>query len=995
VAVALLAATAWLVAGFWGSVDRRSPRVPYRSPTAGLQWVQSPAGGPRGFFRLDLASVGTPDAATLWVEADQVATAYVDGSRLNRPESSILHDVDTGADLVRGALAFDVTAALTGHGDVVGLEVVNDADRPAAFRAALVVREGDDQRAYGTRPSDWRATSDVTLTNQQVPTSGAFTEASSSDAQWAGAEAARGRTGQPAVAVPVTAMELPATAPAVTGPPAGGALHAAATMTLPPGCTEAWLRVAASGPYTVSVDGQVLAAGPGGSATFGQPSPLAPRAQPGPRVSPLTVYDVCGRLRPGTHRVSVEVAPGRLPAFYLDGFARTRRGTTSSLTPVAWRGTGGSVADAVPVSPGVLAPFERRLGALQEQPVAEWRSHALLALGLLGLAGLAVLAGVLLVGDRRAAVTAVAVGALPAAGVVLVATELRHIVDVTPPFPSTPGVLDVVLVCAATGIGAALVLLTVASARGAPDRAPDRAPARAVRDRSRPYAAAVWAFAAAWALVNCYHLGFEPVWQDELSSLAAAQGMRAHVLPMWPSGFLYWKSELYNVLIAVVGAATHDSVPWLRGVSVFWLGATIVLFGTALAPLLLPGRRLWQFAATVVFGVAPFEVAHARDIRMYQMAQFFVVLVSVLLLRAILHSTRRTVAMAMLAVVAMYLTHEETYGVLLVVPIVLCGMQGLQWVRRREWWLFGGAAVAVICAQLALAMSTHPPIFGVDQSNGPLVKWSPAPFFYLTRFFFISSAQGSSITVVSLLAVVAVVNGARRRDVLRLYVAAFWVVPVLVVSLTLPSKDTRYAFVVLPFTFVLAFCGADDLLRPVRRLAAAHVRGAGGTTMYAVLSACTVAALGLSVMGSASDLGPLLGGALHANVAQRQLDYGRADAYVVSHERPGDVVIAATSANLVGYGIGRAPDYVMPFRRGSRLLYEFEKDGRAVDTQYGAPVINDGAQFERVVDEHARVWVVVADTDIVGLLPQQQQVLRTRFTLVEEGTSVSTFVSAS
>ncbi len=145
------------------------------------------------------------------------------------------------------------------------------------------------------------------------------------------------------------------------------------------------------------------------------------------------------------------------------------------------------------------------------------------------------------------------------------------------------------------------------------DAGPASRPGRAAAYvRSHPWQLALVAFAALWGAVQCYDLGFEPMWQDELSSLGAAQAVRAHLLPRWPSGFLYWKSELYSALIAVVGWFVHDDVAWLRSVSTLFFAGTVALFGLGLAPLVLPGRRAAQLLSTVVFATAPFELGHAR-----------------------------------------------------------------------------------------------------------------------------------------------------------------------------------------------------------------------------------------------------------------------------------------------------------------------------------------------------------------------------------------------
>ena len=114
--------------------------------------------------------------------------------------------------------------------------------------------------------------------------------------------------------------------------------------------------------------------------------------------------------------------------------------------------------------------------------------------------------------------------------------------------------------------------------------------------------------------------------------------------------------------------------------------------------------------------------------------------------------------------------------------------------------MFGGLAAGCIATQVALAELTHPPAFGVDLSGGPLVQWSPQPFYYLDNVYFPSGGPGSTLTIVSLLAVVGVVIGLRKRDRTLIYLAAFWIVPALVISLFLPAKNIRYAFITLPYS---------------------------------------------------------------------------------------------------------------------------------------------------------------------------------------------------
>jgi hypothetical protein len=852
-------------------------------------------------------------------------------------------------------------------------------------------------QTFGDSPGSWESTTDAALTGQALPESGVFSRSNFADGDWTRAVRAASKPGTATVTVPPDAFTQPATAPALTGPFGSQSLVASTVVDFPPGCSEGWLRVAATGNYTVSLDGRTIATGAAGTSAT---------------TLPLSIYDLCPVASAGRHVLTIAVGASQRPVAYLDGYVRSGARAVSFATGPGWHdGAPGTPAHGMGAV-GVMNTPEAELGQLFLRVPAtvdvpsgpSFLDHQTLAGELLMLVLVAVLVALALGVTAVGAVTGVLCGVLPAVGTVLVLTEFRHIVYVQPPFPSTPATLALVLGLAGAGVAA-----SIASTVGAHRRARLSAArnghavggrARHRRDgwlRTNWYVAAVWLTGVGWAAVQSFHITFNPLWQDELSTLAAAQGMRAHLVPEWPSGFLYWKSELFSALIAVVGGIAHDNASVLRAISVVWFGATIVVFGVKLVPLVLPGRRVYQLAATIVFATAPFEMGHALDIRMYQMLQCVVVVVALLLRRALRHPSTKNVAWLMAGVVAMYLTHEESFGVLVIIPLALCAYDGLRWVRNWRWWVFGASAVAVICAQLALAKFTHPPYFGIDPSGGPLVQWSPQPFYYFENFFFANPTYGASITIVSSLAVVGALVGLWRKNAVRLYLAAFWLVPTAVVSLVLLTKDTRYVFLCLPFVIALAAGGLVDIIDAVR-----HVVGAARgsirlrRTFVEILAGLSVFAIMLSLIGGLNDYGTWTGSAFHANISHRWLDYPTAVAYVKAHMEPGDIVIADSSApNLVGYSLGRAPNYWIPPHRTETLLYVFEKDDRPVDTQYGIPVLMNAQTFLSALDGSRRAWIVGDSSLIRALLPSIRAIVQQRFTLQEEGESVSVLLATN
>jgi hypothetical protein len=993
VALALLVVAAWMLSSFWITVQIRSPRQSFVAPTASQVWVKSPQSGARAFFRLRFSIAALrPQSVTLWVEGYQLVTTYVDGNQATQSLNAPNNNIDTAADLPKVVQTIDIRPLVSRGLNVIGLEVVTHNNEPPAFRARLEVKTGSHIDTYGVSPSAWRSTTNAARTGQQLPQSGAFSKPNLDDGDWPAAVASPSRPGTATVTVPPDAFTDPAVAPALTSSLGAQSLIASTTVSFPAACTEGWIRVAATGNYTVSLDGRPIASGTAGTSSS---------------ILPLSIYDLCPVATPGTHTLTIAVAASRRPTAYLDGYIRGGSQAVSFATGPGWhagyRGSdqgAGSVVATMNSPETELRTLFTRVAATTTIPEGPLLADQLvLTLELLLVAAVAVIVAVTAGVPLARAVNCTLCGVLPGVGTFLIFTETRHIVYVQPPFPSTPFMLTIVLGVAGAGVFTSIAFAIWQERRGPnpPDQARVRR-ARATWIRTNWYKPAVWFVAVGWGLVQSYHIMFNPLWQDELSSLAAAQGMRAHIIPQWPSGFDYFKSELYTALIAIIGGVTHDNPSVLRDVSVMWFAATILLFGLMLAPLVLKGRPVYQLVATVVFATAPFEMGHAQDIRMYQMLQFVVILVSVLLLKALRDPTTRRVARLMAAVVAMYLTHEESFGVLLVLPLALCCASGLQWTRNWRWWVFGGAAVAVICVQLALAKFTHPPFFGIDPSGGPLIEWSPKPFYYLTNYYFTNPDYGASITVVSSLALVGVIVGFLRRDAIRMYLAAFWVVPSVVVSLVLLTKDTRYVFLCLPFVFALAACGTVDIIDGVRQVVTRYSDRANRRLhlgFVEILGALCTVAIMLSLIGGINDYGTLTGTLFHANISQRRLDYPTAVAYVKAHMQPGDVVIAASSANLVGYNLGRPPNYWIPPHRTETLLYVFEKNDEAVDTQYGIPTILNAFDFEHALNGAKRVWLVGEDSVIRSLLPSMRVIVQTRFTLQEDGEFVSVFLATN
>ena len=1036
--VAVLLAGVWLLGGFWTSVQLRSPRAPYPSALAGQGWARSPEPGARAFFRLSFPVTTMPLTATLWVDADQAVTPYLNGFRVGAPPElppyaaqANLAPAATGQAVPEQVDTLDLLPALDRGMNTMGLEVVNLADRAPSFQARIELNFGAGTVVMGTRPGDWLSTTNVALTAQAFPESGTFSEPDVSTAGWVLATSAPAWSDRRLVEVPADAFTTPTDGHVLASGAASGLLTASTVVRVPPGCGHAWIRVAATGPYDLSINGQVIAQGPGGHGTFGSPDGLGRAVGELQKPYTLAAYQVCGLLPIGAVRVavSVDAGVGTQAMLYVDGLISTPRSKTTFATGPAWTSPSGA---NLAVLDHPQTAFDADLQILPAQVAFPTDRYIALRLGDSGWALLvaAVALGLALVlgAPRRRAVASVVLGVLPAASLVVVLDETKHLNFVFPPFPATPSSLLAVSVVFIAGEALAVVLAVRAprqhAVQGRGHRGHRDRPAPATSDRQNPgpvtpgtalsetagpvrrtvrYLAAhlpgvgIVATCGAMVAMLSYQLNWDYLWQDELDSIIAADGIRRHILPIWPSGFEYWKSELYSASIAVIGALTNSDIASYRMFSVVLFGATVLLFGFVLAPMAMPGRRGLQFITTFLFAVAPIEGQFARDVRMYQMVQFFVVLVAILLARALARPTTRRVALAMATVVCMYLAHEVSFAVLPIIPLALFARFGWAWARNWRWWVFGGLAAGVICVQVLLAIVTHPPAYGVDPSGGPLIAWSPNPFFYIDNVFLTPGTAGGT-TMISWLAVAAAVTALWRRDHLRRYLVAFWAVPATLLSLVFPSDYTRYVFICLPFVFVLAGCAlgdisdwAGDALRRLKLGEASRTR----TALCTTASALVLVAVAISLFNGPSDVGPISMKFLRSNVAHSQYDYGTADAYVRSHWQQGDAVIAAGRPNWVEQGIGEKLTYWMTYHQSYVLLYVFEKKAQLVDTQFGVPVILNDEQLVRDIDVHPRIWLITSDDNISSFPPAERATLASRFKLVENGESTCVFLATN
>ena len=979
-ALAIVAATGWWLGSFRTEVFHRGAAHLYAVDFHGARWIQAQPGAARSYFHYDLPLQAAPDSATLWVDANQYYSAYVNGRNVDTDAR------DIHAGIPPRAHAIDLTRWLANGPNVIAVQVSDDNGGTASMRARLDLITQGRLTEYTTSQPGWRATSDVAMVKPRgslhPPQFSSIKFVSTAQfTHWPPAVPSPTVRTEALASIPEQVMEEPYNAQAIATVAQSPEMAASTIVDLPGQPSDGWVRVAASGPYGIFLNGDLL--------TFRSQPAITGKGTP---AEVMNLYNLGRFFHPGINVLAFHVTASPVATLYVDGTIQTSGGSVRIASDITrWS------AVAYPFGNALTQPSSQRPAFSGTAPAVWPQGLAKTVIGVnkvdtppsvilvdrfatLGgtlvlwvlVAGLVALAGRI---PFQRALLADAAGHLPGMAVIAATEQFARMRDLRPPFPHVPSVLLLLLATVLAGkLVSALVVTGVL----------DRAGAALLRTwrrlaELRPPRPALWGALPPWArnweviavgvvALLCggaavYRIGYQPLWQDELASLIAAQGMRSHLLPVLPSGLLYFKGELYGALIAVVGAITGDTATPLRLPSAFWYVATILAFGLLLLPMVLRRRRpLVLVATTVLFATAPMELLWSRDVRMYQQAQFFAILFVVFFARALLQPRTRSIALAAASMVLMYLSHEETFIFLPAIPVVFLAVMRLRWVRDWRWWAFGGGAFVIVGIQYLLANKTHPPYFGYDHSDKPYVMYDAHNFFwYLSRVYFPTSTRAGTLILVSTLAIIAGVVGIRSRSFQRLYLSAFLWLPVLALSTIFSPKVARYVFITMPLLFVLATLGALDVLGLLRRVLAAPLAAVRERrAVLGMVGAMTVPAfswLALSLSTGATDYGVAVATLTHATQSYSHVDYGSVAAYVKAHQKPGDLLLTLAPPDDPAYYVGRPPDMVIATGR-DKLIFLMEKDGQAVDTVFGAPAILTAADLQHVIDDHRRIWIV-------------------------------------
>ena len=478
----------------------------------------------------------------------------------------------------------------------------------------------------------------------------------------------------------------------------------------------------------------------------------------------------------------------------------------------------------------------------------------------------------------------------------------------------------------------------------------------------------------------CYNLGYEPYWQDELTSYYAAKGILAHGIPVMPSGFIYPKGELYSYLLALVMAIFGDggSTPRVLSVVEYLVGLPLLYtVGTYFF-----GRRI-ALLATATLAFSPMALLWGRQVRMYEQAQLFTLLSAYLIYRALLERHRvYLIYLAVFSLVLMYLSHEETFIVFPAIALwVLFASKdekhrSFAVVYQKHWWFASIIGACIIGVQLLIVHFTHPPILGTDQSQIPFIQFTTNNIPYYIKLLFAPWALGRVVdlpwlTLNSALATIGCIMALRGKDLNAKYCAWFLFASFLTLMLVFTLSSDRYLYPILPFYYLMGAYALLRLLNALWLFARANITDLSTDKIHQVtvtsndlykpvrgviwlITALVLTCVVLLPVLPANDYNPFVSHELGLSYHRHYPDYDGVGQYMKQNWKKGDIVIAIFPAISILYYVGHN-DY---FFSVDRALYLFEENGQITDTPTGSYPILNQTDFLTVLASHARVWVI-------------------------------------
>jgi hypothetical protein len=917
-----------------------------------------------------------PDYAWIELLGHDVLQLKINGRSVERPERAAQRSID--------ALVTDITPYLHVGKNCIAIHVAQTMlDRNPAVAVNAVCEFADGSQLSLSDANNWRATN---VYDRQ----GAFWyETDFKDEQWERPNLGPMVTWRGQVAVPPRAITAPRHShwirPAESR---DGAAVLARTFELDGRPAHSWLRVLATGPYRLAINGLIVA---DDHLNIGTGVPFEPKEQ---------TFDVGPLLRAGENTVSVfATTAGETPRLRADLEATTRAGNrTYVATDEQWRALPGYVADWHELNPALHSGFQpskaevgylgvvprqimRELGEVRLPPTY-WikRSAAYICLvaacGAVAWYGCKLVGGLLMrltngAGERRYA-TLPYIALLPS----IVATAVAWLAS----WDLRWTVYDIYRPSWLLGIALLVpmqwLLLIAVSARRQQPRSETVRPLRKYEPWQRvAFSVCALSIVAVALWLRVRDITAEPIHHDEISAYAFTQSVLergvpgGQVHPDLPFGYCS-TSELAYYPAALCALFVDDPRLVLRIPAVFWSIATLVLLAYMGARWFNPYVGL---VAAALYGLSPHVIGWANLGRYLSQVQFFTLLTMFFTYEAfrIPGQVRKGMLWAAaFSISAMYLSWEGAgmFGVGLAIAVLVLRRHDMQpIVRCASVYAAILFVLVIVGAQNAhrISQQTQRLWYGEGISDLAVKPMWRYPFFDSTFYLLNSSwTRDALIPMIAFSAACFMAVRHRWRIPLRFSIICL-ATNAFLMSAFLPLRTNRYSYHLLPILVLLSAAVVIAALETVWR----HARSRHFSWPHRAYARVVAAATLLVFIAVASGHLIRTSQIEDFQVAAfdvRQLRYPHWDGpseFLRQHVRKEDAVIATFPHTQKFYMAARPdveqmPQHVNYWLESTLIVQATLGDSAAIprDRRSGTAMIYDIEQLKELFSRHERVW---------------------------------------
>jgi len=469
---------------------------------------------------------------------------------------------------------------------------------------------------------------------------------------------------------------------------------------------------------------------------------------------------------------------------------------------------------------------------------------------------------------------------------------------------------------------------------------------------------------------------------DETFHVYSAQQLIAGEPPLLPSGLPYARSLPYTRTVAWSGALFGGINEWSARVPSVVFGCLSILLVFVIA-------RQWYSAtaglvAALVTAIAPMQVAHSRQVRMYALFQFLYLIIIYLLYQGFETSAqaRRTWVPRIIAswcsslavrpgllvvatpiIVLASRTHDLTYPSLAGPVAYIVGMAlvapYISHIAPSIKWKYRGAAALLIAGTLlvfGLDIGSVREMYASARSYAP--TWAQP---HTDNWRFYLYVLGGVYPTIFGTFLFACVFALTRNWKATLYLLACFTLPFLLHSFFFAWKEDRYLFHVMPLMFIVFAVGVSAFLSHfyssltlwATTIVKANPQVVAGmlTAMALIFLFGATRELREGVMLHNLDIG-VFAGVQHYN-------WKKAMEFIGDRAQPEDVIITARSLAARYYG-PKLPLYYLNHQEMDSIVsyYPRDKEGRPRDIATGALVILDVDMLQDVIEEHVSGWLV-------------------------------------